>query len=153
MRSADVGIGEALTRIAETFGRLVVQHVQLLRSELEAEGQNLARRGRVAGTAVAKALPFVIAGIVVASIGIGQLSGLVLEPLLGRAAAPATMLLLGVLEAVLAGRWLKTHLPPTGSAATGTDGSSRVLPPSQSDKKSPDSPRPGVQEKAYGAVG
>lgn len=106
MRS-EPGIGEALSRVAESFSRLLVQHLQLLRAELEAEGRQLAETGRVVGAATVRALPFLIGGIAIATLGIAQLLGLALEPWLGRAAGPLCTLICGVTEAALAGEWLR----------------------------------------------
>lgn len=111
MKTSDSSIVEALSRLAETFGRLVVQHMQLVRSELESEGRVFAERGRKAALVIAKAVPFILAGLVLASFGAAYLVGLVLEPLLGRAATPVALLAFGAAEAAIAGRWLMRHLP------------------------------------------
>jgi len=116
MRASEVSIGEALSRIAETFGRLVVQHVQLLRTEVEVEARELGRQGQTLGRIIAKAAPFILAGLVVASIALGQLLGLAFEPLLGRAATPVATLLIGAVEVLVAGRWLKRQLATTALA-------------------------------------
>jgi hypothetical protein len=112
MKTSESSIVEALSRIAETFSRLVVQHVQLLRSEVESEARAMGERGRAISTVIAKSIPFVLAGLVLASFGLAQLLGLLLEPALGRAATPCAFLLFGLCEAALAGFWMKRQLPP-----------------------------------------
>lgn len=106
MRS-ESSIGEALTRIAETFSRLLVQHLQLLRSELESEGRDVAARARAVGVVAAIALPFVIAGVAIATLGLGDLLGFALEPWLGRVAVPLSLIACGIAESVVAGWWLR----------------------------------------------
>jgi len=103
-------IADALTRVAETFSRLLVQHLQLLRSEVETEAKGAAAQARAASGAVARAAPFVIAGIALVSLAVAELVAMGLEPWLGRFAFPATALVGGGLEAVVAGQWLRRSL-------------------------------------------
>ncbi len=110
MASTDAGIAGAIARVAETMARLIVQHAQLLRSELEGEGKILARRGRRTAIIVGKATPIVIAGVVLLSFAIAQFVGALLEGFLGRFATPLALLVIGAAEAGLATRWLVASL-------------------------------------------
>ena len=149
----DLGIGEALGRVAETFGRLVVQHLQLLRSELEAETRALTIKGRTLAVAIAWATPFILAGVMVGSLALGQLLGLLMEPWLGRLATPLSTLLLGILEAVLAGSLLRMHLRPASATAQPPAPVTRT--PDQSPARIHSRASTSLtrtQERAYGAV-
>lgn len=177
MRTSDTSIVDALSRIAETFGRLVVQHIQLLRSEVESEASSLADKGRAVTAVVARAAPFILAGLTLASAGVALLIALALEPVLGRAAVPCALLFFGAGEASLASWWLKKHLPPLtrsvgaqqgrvidgpkGEPATGL---TTVEPPEDQGvptptetttgkHASPNTPSTKAKETLYGAVG
>ena len=110
MGAADGSIGEALARVAESFGRLVAQHLQLLRTELETEARDLSQRARTGGQAIGRALPFAIAGLVLLSWGVAEAVALLLWPLVGALARPLAFVVLGAAETVAAASWLKRSL-------------------------------------------
>jgi hypothetical protein len=139
-------IGETLTHIAETFSRLLVQHAQLLRAEVEAEARALNARIRKISRAALTALPFIIAGVAIVSLAVAQLVGLALEPRLGRAAAPIVLLALGLCEVAVAGFWLHRVLartPDTEAARGGTE-APLPLPAVRQDQAPPSERRPTV---------
>jgi hypothetical protein len=126
--ASDSGIGTAITRLMETISRLLVQHAQLLRSELETESRLLTDRVRSSISAIARAAPFLIAGAVLVSFAAGQLLGLALEPWLGRTAVPLSMATLGVWEVAIAARWLQRRLSGMERPDEPRRGSTSVLP-------------------------
>jgi hypothetical protein len=154
MQTSETSIGEALSRIAETFGRLVVQHTQLLRSEVETEARDVARKAQAVGKMVAKAAPFILAGVVVASLALGQLCGLLIEPWLGQAAVPLATLLVGVAEATIALGWMKRQLPSTVESPRPDTAVKQTAATPLPRAADPITVRPAsTQEKNYGAMG
>lgn len=129
MGRQDAGIGEAFAHLAETVGRLVGQHLALARVEVEGEARGLAMRARRQAGLVGRGLPFVVAGLVLASLGLAQAAALTVEPWLGRLAPATSQTLTGLAEAALAWRWLGRRLtavdaalaaPRTGAPGNGT---------------------------------
>lgn len=110
MAKVDTGLSEALTRVTEQFGRLLTQHLQLARAELESEGRRVASRAKAGAQVTLRAVPFVLAGLVLASLGAAACLALVLEAWLGRASMATSLVLVGLVETAGALAWLKRGL-------------------------------------------
>lgn len=124
----ETSIGDALTRVAETFSRLVVQNLQLLRTEVESEARTVGDRGRLVGRRLLRATPFLIAGVAIASLSIGELLGLLLEPWLGRGSGPLCTLLFGLAEAAIAAAWIRMTVEKGARSGRKSDARRSGLP-------------------------
>lgn len=111
---SDASLGAMLTQVADHVVRLVVQHVQLARAELDGEVRALGLRTQTMAMTAAKAVPFLLAGVVLMSVAAAQFAGLLLEPWLGRLAGPGALLLVGVGETIVAVRWLRRVVEGSG---------------------------------------
>jgi hypothetical protein len=132
--AAEPSLGETFSRVAERVTRLLVQHVQLMRSELEEEARLLGARGRTLANAAARAVPFLIAGIVLISIAAAQFAGLILEPWLGQFAAPLATMLVGGTELLVAGAWLRRAIEKAGEPLVSD---AKTEPEAEAPEKSP----------------
>lgn len=110
MAKVDTGLSEALTRVTEQLGRLLTQHLQLARAELETEGRRVASRAKAGAHVTVRAVPFVLAGLVLASLGAATWLALALEGWLGRASMATSLVLVGLVETAGALAWLKRGL-------------------------------------------
>lgn len=119
MAKVDTGLSEALTRVTEQFGRLLTQHLQLARAELETEGRRVASRAKAGAHVTVRAVPFVLAGLVLASLGAATWLALALEGWLGRASMATSLVLVGLVETAGALAWLKRGLQRAAEAPSG----------------------------------
>jgi hypothetical protein len=161
---AELSIADALTRIAETFSRLVVQNLQLLRSEVESEARAIEDQGRTIGRRLLRATPFLVAGVAIASLSIGEMLGLLLEPWLGRGSGPLCTLLFGLAEAAAAAAWLRGTLDRGARPGHTQLLAASDQPPPSSESHQPSwtqgshsfpaaSPGSIIEEKTHGSMG
>jgi hypothetical protein len=139
----ETSIGEAFGRVAERFGRLVVQHVTLVRTELEGEARAVAQRLRSGSELVGRAAPFIVAGCVLASFGGAEALAVALAGLLGKWARATAFGAVGAGEAAVATAWLVRALRRVADEPRGT---------STGQSAGGTKPEAG-EEKTYGAVG
>ncbi len=153
-------IAEAFARVADSLGRLVVQHLELARVEIESEARELTHRARTGAAALARALPFAVAGLVLASWGMAELAARALAPGFGSFARPVSFVGLGLAEALLAAAWLKRALAaapakPTTPERPENSSARQAAPQSAGDAASDRRKRsaPDGGEMRYGAMG
>lgn len=140
--------------MAETLGRLVGQHLTLLRIEVEAEAREAASEAKRQGIAAAVAAPFIVAGVLLVSLGVAFALGQAFEGLLGAAALPVMLVAVGLLEAAVAIGWLRRALggTPAGRARAGLPNVSASAGGEQT-HRGDHGDRPRLEDKTYGAVG
>lgn len=163
MARDEAGIGEAVSRVAEILGRLLTQHLHLLRSEAETEANAFVQRLRRAAGATARALPFVIAGAALVSLAAALAAANLLQPWLGQWSTPVALAAVGLAELLLGGRWLVVVLERSLRHKPWPQGLHNV--PSRASETQPDGMRPrqepqhpesnpgSGEESRYGAVG